>query len=344
MHSSTARNCSDAEEVLVGLIRKWKDARTANILKDILSQWGSFSDSGRIAALNVARVTLEERTEQSPVALLGTLARDLLECAVSEAPAERAASQLAAVLAGLETMELPSALMVTLSEQGMRSPDYEVRALALRLFLQPPLKKDAEHLAKAVPFLRRRGRGPSHCSVSGQAHQDLVTDDELLPLLHDADPEVCRLCEVVLRSRGLEDQHIILARLISDERPLARLEVLQYLEEAHDLAPGVWLRRLCHDSSAAVRAAAVRAAASYDVADLRDRLREMAQNDASETVRQLAGHYWRCARLFGPTFRNSTSRKRQRRFFPIRRWRFRLLTSEPDWQFFFELCHELAAR
>jgi HEAT repeat protein len=240
----------------------------------------------------VARVVLEESGEKSPIKFQCELARDLLQCAEGESELDRTLLNLASTLTRLQPDEMPVQLLATLAERGLRSPDFDVRSLALSLLLQPPFSKNEGLLTRAVPFLQDVAAEVRRVALLAVgSHADLVTDDELLPLLHDADAEVCRLCEIALRSRGLEDQHIVLARLISDERPTARLEVLRYLELAGDLDPGVWLRRLCQDSSPAVRAAAARAAANQDVADLRDRLRDMAQNDASPTVRQIAGHY-----------------------------------------------------
>jgi hypothetical protein len=70
-----------------------------------------------------------------------------------------------------------------------------------------------------------------------------------------------------------------------------RLQVIDQLRYAHDLEPGVWLRRLSHDPAPAVRAAAVRAAAERHTVHLTDRLEQMAQNDPCPTVRQLAKYY-----------------------------------------------------
>jgi hypothetical protein len=89
----------------------------------------------------------------------------------------------------------------------------------------------------------------------------------------------------------LSENHILLARLISDERASARLEVFEHLQHASDLEPGVWLRRLSQDASPAVRAAAIRAAMSQTRVDLRPRILEMAQRDPSPTVRHMAQHY-----------------------------------------------------
>jgi hypothetical protein len=142
-----------------------------------------------------------------------------------------------------------------------------------------PLLKDDAALVRKTALL---AVGPA---------RELVSDDDLLALLHDPDEEVQSLCELALRGRGLSETHISLARLIGDARPAARLQVLDHLREAGDLEPGVWLRRLCQDPAPAVRAAAVRAAVAQSHIDLRPCLSEMAQQDPSPTVRQLARHY-----------------------------------------------------
>ena len=53
-----------------------------------------------------------------------------------------------------------------------------------------------------------------------------------------------QLCELALRGRGLQERHLELARLISDDNPASRLQVLQYLRGGSDVEPTVWLRRL----------------------------------------------------------------------------------------------------
>src|SRR5262249_7899356 len=111
------------------------------------------------------------------------------------------------------------------------------------------------------------------------------------PLLHDADAEVQRTCEMVLISRGLDEKHIPVARAISHPAPTGRLAVFQLLRRSADLDRAVWLRRLSQDPAAAVRAAAVRAVIQQQQFDLRDRLAEMAEPDPSPTVRDLAVHY-----------------------------------------------------
>src|SRR4029077_2216232 len=101
---------------------------------------------------------------------------------------------------------------------------------------------------KVVPFFQDAAAEVRRVALLAVgSNQDIVTDEDLLALLHDADAEVCGFCEVALRSRGLQDQHIMVARLISDENPTARLEALQFLDDARDFDPVIWLRRLCQD-------------------------------------------------------------------------------------------------
>jgi HEAT repeat protein len=118
-----------------------------------------------------------------------------------------------------------------------------------------------------------------------------ICTDDLLHWLHDPDPEVRRLCEKALRTRGLPDAHLRLGRIVSDAHAESRLQVFELLKETSDLDEGVWLRRLSHDASPAVRAAAVRAAGEQGLMSLSDRLQQMSQNDPSPTVRQLAQFY-----------------------------------------------------
>jgi hypothetical protein len=66
---------------------------------------------------------------------------------------------------------------------------------------------------------------------------------------------------------------------------------LDHLHQSHDLDPGLWLRRLSHDPSPAVRVAAMRAMTQMPYVDLSDRIDQMARSDPSPTVCQLARYY-----------------------------------------------------
>ena len=292
--------CSHGEAVLIALGKKWgaNDDRADNLLRELSARWASLSWAGKGSALNVARVLVDDLGEKASSSERGKgrlkEAGELLKLGGGDYPLQRASLKLAGTLGSVAPGTTEQAILAPLSELGLRSNDAEIRTLAVQLYLYPPLSKDVDLLARIVPLLRDSSGQVRHAAllVLGP-NQELLPEDDLLPLLHDADAEVCRLCEVVLRSRGLRDQHIMLARLISDESPAVRLDVLEFLEEIPDLEPGVWLKRLCQDPAPAVRAAAARSAAGQSRVDLSEHLRDLALNDSSATVRQIAGHYLR---------------------------------------------------
>ncbi len=182
----------------------------------------------------------------------------------------------------------------SLAEENLIGPEAQTRRAAVQFVVRGPLRQDAAVLSKVVPLLKDPEAEVRKATlVALGPARAIVGDDDLLPLLHDPDDGVQERCEWALRSRGLQETHIVLARFITDERPSARMQVLHHLRQADDLESGrgVWLRRLCQDSAPAVRAAAVRAAASQVEVDMRDCLDEMARHDPSPTVRELAGHY-----------------------------------------------------
>jgi hypothetical protein len=287
---SDAAACCAAETVLIGLVGKWGigDERALGVLRELKGNWAALSWPGKGSTLNLARVPLEVGGGRADGGAWADLANDLLHAGAGDFPLQRAALKLADVLGGGFPGKITGEVIVPLARQGLRSDDSATRVLALRLFLQPPFTSDAELLDSIRAFLRDPS-GPVRRSallVLGADAEVLACDDMLL-FLHDADADVRKLCETLLRSRGLSDQHLQLARLISDERPRARLEVLPLLDQIRDLEPGVWLRRLCQDPEPAVRAAAVRAAAQQTRVDLNDCLHDLAVNDPSGTVRQI---------------------------------------------------------
>jgi hypothetical protein len=125
----------------------------------------------------------------------------------------------------------------------------------------------------------------------GPADPQVVRDEVLLPSLHDSDGEVRRLTEAALRGRGLRPEHLELGRLLTHPNPKMRVQVLDHLREAPDLDPGLWLRRLSHDKTESVRAAAVRVMSRLTLIDLTDRIDQMARSDPSPTVAQIAQYY-----------------------------------------------------
>ncbi len=120
---------------------------------------------------------------------------------------------------------------------------------------------------------------------------DTISVDALLPCLHDSEPEIRAYCESALIARGLKKEHIQLGKLITDPRPSKRLQVLDSLMDDNDLDQGLWLRKLSHDSSPAVRVAAVRLMSLQAGTELQDRIDQMSRTDPSKTVADLASYY-----------------------------------------------------
>jgi hypothetical protein len=289
------RACANAEAALSSLAQSWgaADPRTLDVARQVVGRFANLSVPGREAVLEWQLVVLKLGKGQTP---LVEPARDLLhQAAQNTAPG----TQLRALaLADVLADRLPAASWLAsareLVRNGLTSSTVEARVRAIHLTAHAHFQSDTELRQAVLPFLHDADAHLRCAAVVALAPaRDLINEEELLPLLHDPDTAVRRLCTTALRSRGLNDDHILLGGLATDARPAARLEVLPLLEGA-ELAPGeagTWLRRLCHDASPAVRAAAVRAGALQSEIDLTDLLRQMAGNDPSPTVRQLAAYY-----------------------------------------------------
>jgi len=163
-----------------------------------------------------------------------------------------------------------------------------VRLRAIQLSLSPGMDL-VEHV---TGLLNDPDVGVRRAAILAVGPADkVVLDDMLLPSLHDPDPEVQRLCESALKARGLGPEHLQLGRLLTDPQPQERIKVIDKLRRAADLDRGIWLRRLSHDPAPSVRVAALRVMDEQQLADLTDRIDQMAQQDPSETVKYLAHIY-----------------------------------------------------
>jgi hypothetical protein len=289
--------CANARAALVHLIDAWgnADPRCLGLAEQMAEGFPGFSASGQQAALECAIVLLKGKAGRDPPPARAAAAtgRLLAAAAVAQEPSVHAgALGLAELLVQTDTPGPWRDSLRELVSAGLKNPEPACRVQAIRLTLREALREDSELRALVVPLLRDPQTPVRRAALLavGMAEQ-AVGEDDLLPLLHDADEDVRRLCEKALRGRGLRESHIKMARLISDSRPVARLEVLDHLADAGDLEPGAWLRRLSQDPSPAVRAAAVRAAACQTQVDLSAHLRQVAQDDPSPTVRQIAAHY-----------------------------------------------------
>lgn len=286
------RACRNAQGALVRMGEHWgpEDDRRVTLAGSLADRFPGLSPSGQQTALVVGASLLappQSGGVPAPLAVavahLAAEAAPVQDCAVHG----RALDLAGRLLSRTEEFEVLEPCR-ELTRACLHDPDPGNRTGAIRLaahaginLIEPVVgllsDPDSEVRRQALLVV-----GPLPEAISA---------DDLLPWLHDPDPEIRRLCETALRGRGLRDEYLKLGRLLTDSRAQGRLQILDYLRHHPDLEPASWLRRLSHDPAAAVRAAAVRAAADQSQIDLTDRLEQMVQNDPSPTVRQVARFY-----------------------------------------------------
>jgi hypothetical protein len=120
------------------------------------------------------------------------------------------------------------------------------------------------------------------------ARRSVLSEEAMLPLLHDRVSEIAEYAEGVMKLRGLTDDQIVLARLISHPRADMRASSIPLLLKRSDIDPEVWLLFLTNDANETVRLQAVQACRGRVSPEVRHRLREMAAADDSAAIRDLA--------------------------------------------------------
>jgi hypothetical protein len=286
LRQSESRACANADAALAEMINGWAadDPGRMDLAERLTAEFSRLSKAGQLSALELDTVLLKTSQVDGMAAAVTAL---LAHATRQTAPEVHLRAM--ALASDLQQSRTPEGLQVfrELIRTCLRSEASATRIEAIRLAAQPGidlLEPVVALLADPVPEVRR-------AAFLAVGASPAVSTDDLLLSLHDADEVVERLCLEALRGRGLPEEHIQLGRLMTDRRPGTRLQVLDLLRRANDLEPGAWLRRLSHDDSPAVRAAAVRAASEQAATNLSDRLEQMSQNDPSPTVRQLAQFY-----------------------------------------------------
>jgi len=295
LHALANKNrqgCANAKEALRCLTANWgsNDPRTEALLLRLGDTFAQFSSSGQNCVLEVVEELYHSRESAQPPGPSFYVRVGRLLCEAGSDTDARVLSRALALAGEVAAAKHTEAVRMCreLVQASLRTRDTRNRIEAIRLALRPEF-----NLIEAVaPLLSHDSAAVRRAALLavGPAAGDIATDD-LLHWLHDPDEDVRRLCEKALLGRGLNAEQVKLGRLMTDERPQVRLGVFEVLKGTSDLDQGIWLRRLSHDDSPAIRAAAVRAAVEQPQLDLRDRLEQMSQNDPSITVRQLAQHY-----------------------------------------------------
>jgi hypothetical protein len=285
LRQSDARACANSQMALKALAASAED-----VAGPLADAFPNLSPVGQRTALDFAAELIQARGPRGERSdpLLAAAAR--LLAAVAEVTDADVRGR-ALVLADLVLADNPEEVRQPCRELAracLRDTDRTNRLQAVRLSLRPGLnlvELVVPLLADPDPEVRRA------VLLAVGPEPDAVATDDLLRWLHDPDEEVRTLCEQALRGRGLQDVHVKLGRFLTAPQPATRLQVLDVLRKATAVEPGAWLRRLTHDPAPAVRAAAVRAAVEQSEVDLTDRIEQMAQDDPSPTVRQLARYY-----------------------------------------------------
>jgi hypothetical protein len=296
--------CANARAALELMSRMWGsgDARTADLALVLSREFAHFSASGQKQILDLAAGWFREDSgrpaapaRSALVSACGSLLSE--SAALGYEDVLSSALELCSVLLNQPSEEQPSKPLdpaLKLAAAALHSAAADNRLHAVRLSLYPGMADLLEQVAALLSDESAAVRRAALVAVSRA--RDAVHDDQLLPCLHDPDPEVRRLCEQALIARGLRREYLELGRLLTDPQPARRLQVLDRLRESTELDPGLWLRRLSHDPSPSVRVAAIRAMTQQNFVDLSDRIDQIAREDSNPTVRQLAHYYLNCPR------------------------------------------------
>jgi hypothetical protein len=297
-----AHICANVCAALGQMTHTWGrgDARTADLALRLAREFPRFSTAGQKQVLDLAAGWFRE-PEHQPDSLLSACGHLVSESAtVTEDEVQSSALDLCGILLNQPSenqVSKPRDAAHKLVAAALQASSVDNRLRAVRLSLYPGMDDLLEQvgtlLSDESPHVRRAALiaiGPA---------REAVHDDQLLPCLHDPDAEVRRLCEQALIARGLRPEYLELGRLLTDPQPARRLQVLDRLRESTELDSGLWLRRLSHDTCPSVRVAAMRAMTQQSFVDLSDRIDQIAREDASPTVRQLAQFYLTCPRRQG---------------------------------------------
>jgi hypothetical protein len=287
--------CRNARAALARLTQQWGigDARTVSLAMRCEREFNRFSAAGQQNVIDLASEWFHAVNDDALPAqgLLAACVRFLAEASASTDPTtQERALELCAVLLdqpqGAEALSAGRDLVRTC----LTSEKANIRVRSVQLALHPGmdlLEEVAALLGDSAVEVRRAA-----ILAVGPA-ENVVLDDALLPSLHDDDAEVQQLCRQALESRGRTPQQIRLGFLVTAKDPVVRVQVVDYLHKVADIDVALWLTRISHDTSPAVRAAAARAMSQLSASDpsLMDRLDQMARTDPSATVCLLAKYY-----------------------------------------------------
>lgn len=248
--------CEEVRGALERMLAEWgsKDPRSGMLADKFFELHPNFSPAGQVAALQILPEILAAGGIEA-----AAKARTIVSAALKDRMPE--ARYLGVLLANRVELNLLPCVIPLLDDSDPR-----IRRAALMAL------------------------GPIREGPAG-IEKPLVEADQLLRYLHDPDPEMRRLCEVMLvKSRGLSERVVNYGRQLTNPDPMERIKLLLELAEEEDVDHRVWLQRLSEDPDSAVRAGAARVATERQI-DFAEQLERMMQTDADGTVRKIAEYY-----------------------------------------------------
>jgi hypothetical protein len=298
LQSDDADACGNCGAGLAELTRQWgpTSPNTRLAVQQLAGEFNSLPTSGQQQTLFIAAAAFTPINEESPPLALVAILEKLLATPEPLSVADvRPGALLFAIRFVNQVRPAPESVIKTcraLAATGLSDLRPACRADAVRLAAAPGV----DMLDQVRPLVIGASPDPAAevrrtALVLIAANEQLASVDDLLPLLHDASAEVGVVCEKALRGRGLTEAQIELGKLMTHPQPTVRAQVPARVVEFPDLDTRVWLDRLSRDPSPAVRAALVRTVGEARDMRMRDRVREMAGNDPSPTVRELADYY-----------------------------------------------------
>lgn len=255
-----------------------------------------------LAAMAAGRIVDRFRIEPTPPSWKEALipARDVLVAAMADGDAEVRAAGLLEV--GKLWSWLPGLTMTPLEERQLADwkdgfvdhvtrhlGDTEVksRAAAITCVAASPLPGLANQAAVNIDHSQAAIR---YATLMAFAQKPAaLSNDDVTRRLHDEEPSIAELAAFILKSRGLSQEQVGLARLITHTKADLRASVIPLVKDREDIDPEVWLLQLTHDNVEFVRVKAVEALKGRTSPDVERRLRELAAKDTSADVRKLAG-------------------------------------------------------
>ena len=270
------------------------------VLRGLRSGYRTFSPTGKASAISAAGLILNRfRVDPAPGTWLDALhpTHDLFNAGLADTQIDARCSALNEV--GSHWNFLPGRPMTpaeetTLAEWkdsfvptatrclGDREP--KSRAAAVACLGLAPVDSVAAPAAAYVEDPDNGGVRYKALLVFA-ARPNLLSEDAVLKRLHDKEPGISGLAEIVLKGRGLTKEQIYLGRQMDDPRPEVRAAVIPVIRERTDIDPTVWLIQLSRDADETVRGKAAEALASRESPEVDRRLQEMASSDTSPAVR-----------------------------------------------------------